>query len=581
MRHVLSLLLVLLLPSHGWSQAQPGAQTPSPPGIPDALRIQAQDPAGAAKILEAVTTREPQNARAWRLLGVALQQSKQFDRAIEAYLKAIAIQPDPTTTYNLGTAYARKNDPDRAFEWLAKARATGRFDMTQMQVDTDLDALRSDPRYTALLPKKEDFANPFVEETKILAEWDGEAMNDQFGWIARAIGDVDKDGVSDFVTCAPFKGDSAQPAGRIYAYSTKSRKLLWKIDGGPGDRLGITLEAAGDVNGDGVPDVVATGGTRAYVYSGKEGATLLTLSSPGPLPLRAAATSGDVNRDGHADIIAGSTPQPGPPGAPAVPPPPARPAGHAYVFSGKDGKVLLSLDGERPGDNFGSAVAGHADAKGMLLIVGAARAGQRNAGRTYVYTSLSAKPAFVIDADETGAALGAMFVAAAGDVNKDGMQDVYASDFANRAKGPSTGRIYVHSGRDGARLLALTGEGPGEGFGTSASAAGDIDGDGHADLAVGAWQYGGAAISGGRIYIHSGRDGHLLRTITGRVPGDTLGFDSVGIGDTDGDGTVDLLVTSAYSGINGYRSGRVFLVSSGIKGRPDLQVGRLRSGVGR
>ena len=56
----------------------------TPPGIPDALRIQAQDPAGAAKILEDVTTREPKNGRAWRLLGVALQQSKEPDRAIEA-----------------------------------------------------------------------------------------------------------------------------------------------------------------------------------------------------------------------------------------------------------------------------------------------------------------------------------------------------------------------------------------------------------------------------------------------------------------------------------------------------------------
>ena len=72
-------------------------------------------------------------------------------------------------------------------------------------------------------------------------------------------------------------------------------------------------------------------------------------------------------------------------------------------------------------------------------------------------------------------------------------------------------------------------------------------------------------MSGGRIYVYSGKDGRLLRTITGRVPGDTLGFDSVGIGDTDGDGTFDLLVTSAYSAVNGYRAGRVFLLSSGMR----------------
>lgn len=533
------------------------AQGTQPPGIPDALRVQGQDPAAAAKILQAVTEREPANARAWRLLGAALQLSKDYDRAIAAYEKSLAIQPDPIAMYNLGTAYARKNDPDRAFEWLGKARATKRFDMTVMQTDTDLEALRKDPRYTKLLPTKADFENPFVEDTKILREWDGEAMNDQFGWIARAVGDVDKDGVADFVTCAPTH---ATTAGRVYLYSTKSGKLLWQVDGATGDELGTTLEAAGDVNHDSVPDVVATGGGKALVFSGRDGATLLTLKSPGSLPLVSASGAGDTNADGHADIIAGSTPPPAGRGSAPVAAP-----GSAYVFSGKDGTVLLSLTGERDGDRFGSAVA--ADSRGgeTLLVVGAPGAGANKTGRTYVYRKLTRAPAFVIEADETGAALGAMFVAIPGDVDKDGTPDVYASDFPNRAKGPATGRVYVHSGRTGARLLTLTGEGAGEAFGTSASTAGDIDGDGHADLAVGAWQYAAAAPSGGRIYIYSGKDGRLLRTITCRIPGDTLGFDSVAIGDTDGDGTVDLLLTSAYSGVSGYHSGRVFVVSSGIK----------------
>jgi hypothetical protein len=535
-------------------------RTQAPQGIADALRVQQKDPAAAAKILEGVTEREPQNARAWRLLGVALQQSKQFDRAIDAYLKAIAIQPDPVSTYNIGTAYARKNDFGKAFEWLARAKATRRFDMAQMQVDPDLEPLRKDARYAALLPDKEDFANPFVEETKILAEWHGEAMNDQFGWVARDIGDVDKDGVRDFTTSAPGSSAAAANAGRIYVYSTKSRKLLWKADGAAGDRLGTTIEAAGDVNADGTPDVVASGGGKVFVYSGRDGAVLRTFASPGQLPLTSTSTAGDVDKDGHADILAGSVPAFAAPGAQ----PPAL-AGAAYVFSGKDGKLLLTLAGERAGDNFGSAVAGFADPKQILLVIGAPNAGPRNTGRTYVYASLSKTPAHVIDADETGAALGAMFVAVAGDVDQDGAADVYVSDFPNRAKGPSTGRVYVHSGKSGARVLTLTGEGPGEGFGTSASVAGDLDGDGHADLAVGAWQYAGAAPSGGRIYLYSGKDGRLLRTITCRIPGDTLGFDSVGVGDTDGDGTVDLLVTSAYSGINGYHSGRVFIVSSGIQ----------------
>jgi hypothetical protein len=141
----------------------------------------------------------------------------------------------------------------------------------------------------------------------------------------------------------------------------------------------------------------------------------------------------------------------------------------------------------------------------------------------YVYTSLTAKPAFTIESDPTGNALGAMFVSVPGDVDGDGVPDVFASDWSNAAKGPSTGRVYVHSGKDGHRLLTLTAEGPGDGFGTSASVAGDVDGDGHADLIVGAWQYGGAAIGGGRAYLYSGADGRLVKTFTCRTPGDTLG----------------------------------------------------------
>ena len=73
----------------------------------------------------------------------------------------------------------------------------------------------------------------------------------------------------------------------------------------------------------------------------------------------------------------------------------------------------------------------------------------------------------MIEADETGSALGAMFLSVPGDVDGDGVPDVYASDWSNGAKGPSTGRVYVHSGEDGHRLLTLTGETAGEGFGTS------------------------------------------------------------------------------------------------------------------
>ena len=210
-------------------------------------------------------------------------------------------------------------------------------------------------------------------------------------------------------------------------------------------------------------------------------------------------------------------------------------------------------------------MTGQTDKHGTLLVVGAPQAGPDHHGRTYVFKSAAEKPAFTFDPEASGQALGAMFLSLPGDLDGDGYPDVYASDFSDNGKAPGAGRIYVHSGKDGHRIFTLTGETPGEGFGTSPSAAGDVDGDGVPDLIVGAWQYSVPANSGGRAYLFSGKSGKLLKTYTCRTPGDTFGFDSVGIGDTNKDGAVDFLITSAWSGVKGFHSGRVFLISSGIQ----------------
>ena len=207
--------------------------------------MQAQDPAGAARILEAITAREPANGRAWRMLGVAYQRSKELDKALAAYRRALEIEPGaPQALYNMGTAYALKQDADAAFEWLGKAKATRKLDMTQIESDAGSRRAQGRPA----LPRAAAGARRLrstrsSRPVKVIREWDGEAANDQFGWIARNIGDVDGDGVPDIVTSAPTKNIGGAAAGRVYVYSTKSGTLLWSVDGHPGDQLGTGVEA--------------------------------------------------------------------------------------------------------------------------------------------------------------------------------------------------------------------------------------------------------------------------------------------------------------------------------------------------
>ena len=525
--------------------------------------LQKTDFEGAIKILDPAMKSLAQNPSAWRTLGLAHLKLRDSDLARQAYLKALALEPsNKLPILGLGIASAQMGRVDDAFGWLEKAKATHWVDMSRIDGEPDLAALRSDRRYEGLHLQADEFVHPFVEDVNIIREWDGEAAGDQFGWIARVIGDVDNDGINDFVTSAPTKSINGDSAGRIYVYSGRTGSLLWSVDGSPGDELGSGIESAGDVNRDGVPDVIGSAPAidAVYVYSGRDGKVLLTLhgEAKGDRFGEHVSSAGDFVGDGQADILVGA------PGNNAA----GKGAGRAYLYSGKDGRLLLTLTGASAGDAFGSTVAGYSDGKNRFLVVGAPAAGPGRRGRVYVYRDLSTHPAFVIDADPTGVALGYMFVSILGDVDGDGVPDIFASDWSDKSKGPSTGKIYAYSGRTGRRLFTLSGETAGEGFGTTHSVAGDVNGDGRADLIVGSWQYGVTAQSGGRAYLFDGRTHKLLRTYTSRIPGETFGFDAVGMGTTDTQGQEELLITSGWSAIHGFHSGRVFLISSGVSRGP-------------
>ena len=547
------------------AQSAPSASAPSSSAarFQEAQRAMgARDFAKAATVLREVVAAEPANARAWNMLGVALRRDGKWAEAVPAHRKAAEVPGSrPAALYQLGLSFAAGQQLDSAFHWLLEAKRTGSVNLVNIVQDPVGPGLMNDKRFASLMPSAEELRDPFVEPTKIIHEWHGEAAGDQFGWIARNLGDVDGDRVADLVTSAPTNGEAGQNAGKVYVYSGKTGTMLWSATGEPRGQLGIGVEAAGDFNGDGTPDVAAGAPflDKVYVYHGRTGAVLRVFQgeAQGSAFGRRVAAAGDVNGDGYGDLLVSAPLHNGPAGAGT---------GRVYVFSGHDGSRLFFADGEAAGDALGNSLAGKTVKRESWIVAGAASGGANNAGRVYVYRKLDAKPAFTIDPDRTSAGLGSMFVSVIGDVNADGVPDVYGSDFGNAAKGPSTGRVFVNSGKDGRNILTLTGESAGDGFGIGPADAGDVDGDGHDDLILGAWQYSAAAPSGGKVYLYSGKTGALMRAWTGKVPGETFGFDATGMGDVDGDGTNDFLLTSAWSAIKGPQSGRMYILSGS---RPD------------
>lgn len=567
-----ALLLLIGLPLTGCGGAptatdpapEEGAEQSSVPTIEDAIaHFRAGDLEATEKTLQAVLAADTSNSRGWSFLGQVRVQREDLDGALEAYGKAVEVNPEAyNALFGQASVRAKKGDVDEALGTLGRLRATGKVDFSQITLDPNFTALHDDPRFQALLMGPEEFENPFVEDTTVIHEWVGEAAGDEYGWIARNIGDVDGDGVADVTTSAPSKAIPTDDdpegalAGRVYAYSGKGGELLWTASGNPGDNLGRGIEAAGDVNADGVPDVVAgaPGANRVFVYSGRDGTVLLTLEGEDGENFGAKVSDvGDVDGDGHADLMVGA-PQNDAAGTDA---------GRALIVSGKSGKTLVEWRGEVPGARLGASGAGAVVDGRTFLVVGAPDAGEGKRGRVYVYAGLDAEPAFVIDSDAQGSEMGGMFVSVVGDVDGDGVPDIYASDWAHHGNGPQTGKVVVHSGADGSELFALVGETSGDSFGIGPADAGDVDGDGHADLIVGAWQQDNAAPAGGKVYLYSGKDQSLLRAWTCRVMGDTFGFDATGMGDVDGDGSIDFLLTSAWSAVSGPKSGRMFIVSGG------------------
>ncbi|MDT4978540.1 MAG: hypothetical protein QOG07_419 [Pseudonocardiales bacterium] len=383
--------------------------------------------------------------------------------------------------------------------------------------------------------------------------WTGDQPGEGYGWAVSELRDVDGDGATDAIIGAPFHATAAgSNAGHVDLRSGRSGAVLHSYVGLPGELLGYAIADAGDVDGDGVHDVVIgapqgglfctgteAGPGHAYVRSGATGALLLTLGgAPSRAHLGAAVGSaGDINRDGHADVLVGA-PCAGPTGAES---------GAAYVYSGTSGTVLRRFAGDAAGDHFGIGTAPVGDIDHDRITdqaVAATDAGVGRRGVVSVFSGRTGKRRLQLSGGPTTVDLGWFFVAGVGDVNRDGTPDIYAGDFDAGPNGNLRGGAFVFSGATGKTLHVFPGAAPNAGAGPGRG-AGDVNRDAVPDIVVGSYTSSDGAPLAGRVDVYSGRTGRPIRTYVSSIAGENLGFDAVGIGDVTGDGRPELLVSAA------------------------------------
>ena len=399
----------------------------------------------------------------------------------------------------------------------------------------------------------------------------GEFFGDNFGTSVASAGDVNGDGFGDMIVGAwRYLGGAAQ-TGRAYVFyggpgidAIPDRVFSGQNDG---DRFGISVSSAGDLNADGFADVIVgapgndAGGFdagRAYICLGKSTPDAVAVPAPVAPDLTltgtagqrlgySVASAGDQNADGFADIVVGALGSGG--------------TGHAYVYYGGPGLDAVAdrtFTGEVPGDDFGVSVARAGDVNGdggTDLIIGAERS-DAGAGRAYLFYGGAGADA-AADHIFTGAAAGDNFgisVSSAGDMNGDGFSDLIIGAWMSDVRGPNSGRAYVYNGGPAADEIPdviLTGEGSEDRFGLTVAGAGDVNADGVPDVIIGAYFNDAGGADAGRAYVvtrDTSRPPVVMAPATvGGIDGALISF-SVAASDPDGDAVTSLTAAPLPAG---------------------------------
>ncbi|MCB9905971.1 MAG: VCBS repeat-containing protein [Planctomycetes bacterium] len=406
---------------------------------------------------------------------------------------------------------------------------------------------------------------------------DGLGIYDRMGASVANAGDVNNDGLPDLIIGAPedfqifFNGP-----GFARVISGANGSVLRTFSGdAAGDLFGYAVAGVGDLNGDGYDDVAVgapyavapqdiLSGGMVRVFSGIDGSVMWSVYGNEDDELGySVAGAGDVDDDGVLDVIAG---------APRADVGAISSAGHARVLSGVDGSLIHQIEGTAGNQRLGYSVAGLGNVNAAdIVVAGTPPAPVPDTFDDVVVGSLfggakiySGHDKSVLATFNSGSSddIYGRTVASIADLNGDGVRDVVIAATEEDFFNPGPGYVEVRSGRKGTGnlLLTLNGVDDGERFGFSLDDGGDWDGDGKHDILVGTAPNITSIPSYAAMF--SGANGSLMFTIDSLDVNEHAGFSVAGLGDGDGDGRNEIAVGVPEAQPVGLGSGTVRVYES-------------------